>query len=117
MEILLDWKIMTVYYDGLVYFTKGAAQYCGLEIELKISLEPNQAKDIIDGIVAYCKINQCELDEFIKIKLYNRDIFFKKMKSLSEKGKDAWRIVLPDNYGNLPDDLMCNPDFKKQIDS
>ena len=116
MEILIDWRIMTVYFNGLVYFTVGASQYCGHEIEFKVNLNPEQAKELIDAIVVKCKAEQQKLDETAKIRLFRRDIFFKKMVSVVDSDTFAWRMVVPDNNGRLPDNPKCHPGFKNQLE-
>lgn len=117
MEILIDWKILNVYFDGLVYFTVGASQYCGREIEFKVNLNPDQAHELINAIVAKCKLEQQELDESRILRFYNRDITFKKMVSFVDEGDYAWRMVVPDNEGLLPDNPKCHPGFKGQLDT
>ena len=116
MEILIDWKILNVYYGGLVYFTVGASQYCGHEIEFKVNLNPDQAHELINAIVAKCKLEKLKIDKSRKMRFYNRDISFVKMKSFVDKGGYAWRMVVPDNDGLLPDNPECNLGFKGQLD-
>lgn len=115
MGISIDWKIINIYCDGLVYLTEGAAQYCGHEIELNLSVEPNQAKELINTAVARCKHEQKMITEETIITLFTRDVTFRKMLSIYDEELYVWRMVLPDRKGRLPEELDCHPVYRKQI--
>lgn len=115
MGILIDWRIIHVYVNGLVYQTVGAAQYCGYEIELNLSLNPMQAEEIINTAVARCKDEQRQISEDISIMLYSKKVTFRKMISISDKDQTVWRMVIPDLKNRMPEDFGCQSDYRKQI--
>ena len=111
----MDWKIKNVYYEGIMYVTDGANKYCGYEIELYLSLDPVQARKLINNAVEICNKEQTQLSELTKMKLFNRQVTFRKMLSLTEEYEYVWRMVLTDDKGKLPEDPDCNPSFKNQV--
>lgn len=115
MGILVDWKIINVYVDGLVYQTVGASQYCGYEIELNLSLDPIQAAEIINTAVALCKDEQQQLSENDSVTLYSKNVTFRKMISVYDKDQTVWRMVIPDKKNRLPEDFGCQKEYRKQV--
>lgn len=110
------WTIRTVIGEDITYLTKGAAQYCGLEVELNLPIKQQQAVDFLRAVVSYCQYLEKPIIPDTKVKeIFGVPVMFKKMCSLVETSKTVYRLVFPDDKGLFPDDRKCHPTFKRQL--
>lgn len=110
------WTIRTVIGEDITYLTQGAAQYCGLEIELNLPIKQQQAVNFLRAVVSYCQYLEKPVIPDIKNKeIFGVPVMFKKMLSLADTEKVVYRLIFPDDKGLFPDDRKCHPTFKRQF--
>lgn len=116
----VDWIIHAVNGDRLVFHTHNAAQYCGKELELNLSVASKQGMMILNTVVLHCRDNEIELKdgmvltEVFTVPIHIVEIAPIEAHSLEER---VLRVVVPDENGKFPNEAGCNPNYRQQIDT
>lgn len=105
-------------YEDFVFHTHGLAAYNnGLELELNLNMNPQQAMQIINIIgIAIKRQDIVICDGLIDNTLFTAPVLFKKISpSIDGDFKQVYRIVLSDPNYKFPMDEGCCEDFKYQL--
>ena len=102
---------------NLCYRTQGLKELCGLELEFNLSLEPTEAKRILDCILNAILSGVKLEDNLVTSELTNAPILVKKMqpKDKYEENEEVYRIVFSDENFLLPEDANCSYPYKNQL--
>jgi hypothetical protein len=114
-----DWTVHTVFGDGgIVFHTKGAAKYCGKELELVIPTSEAVAHQLINAIVEYCIRTDFEISTNQKLKnIFQKPIMFLDVDPIypAEDEGTVFRLILADAKNLFPEDPGCNPLYQRQV--
>lgn len=112
----IEWIVKNTFIGEIIYITEGAAEHCGLEIELTLPIKPYQAMDFLKAVVEYCEIKNAPIIPDIKItEIFGVPVMFKVMTSLYNHHEEVLRLIFPDNEGLFPDEPGCNYLFMRQV--
>jgi len=78
-------------------------------------LTHQQAKLLINAVVARCKKHHQTIATGTVMNVYSMSIIFKEVHSTKRSDTVNWRLILPDERGKYPSDYDCNPLFKGQM--
>lgn len=115
MKQINDWKFGVFFRNGMVFITREANKNCGAEIEINLPLDVHQAEEVISIVVEYCKKSGKQLSESTELHKFNREVQFRKRRSLLNSQNEIWRMVISDNLGRFPDDPDCEEGYKYQL--
>lgn len=102
---------------NISYRTLGLKDFCGLDLEFNLSLQPSEAKRILDFILNSISLGIELKDNLITSDLTNAPVLVKKMKPINgyEKNEFVYRIIFSDEEFRLPTDERCSIPYKNQL--
>ena len=111
-----EWYIKSCFVDEIIYCTEGAAEYCGLEVEITLPIKPHQAIDFLHAVVHYCQTNNAPITPDIKItEIFGVPVIFKVMTSLYNYHEVVLRLIFADKQGLFPGEPGCDSTFMLQV--
>lgn len=102
----------------LFYRTCGLERICGYELEINLSLEPAEAKrildDIVDNLLIGFKLEDCSITS----ELTGAPVYLKQYKSRYPKfdNEICYRVIFSDENYLLPMHRLCDEVYKAQLD-
>lgn len=116
----VDWNIHCIHGEkGFTYQSVGAEKYCGLEIELNLSVQAKMGMMILNTVVFKC----IEKGEVLKENSALEEVFTVPIKVVKMNpihpgfdGQKVYRIIVPDVNGKFPGDDGCAKEYDSQLD-
>lgn len=102
----------------IFYRTSGLDRICGLDLEINLSLDPTEARRILDCIVEVISDGFELSDGLITSDLTNAPVLVqeREAKYPNKENEKCYRIIFSDEKFLLPTNKKCNMIYKSQME-